>query len=244
MNNRNTRAMCEICSKLTIKTPEPRHKRRSGVFIVNFEQISHIVLLFLLLTLKTSLPAGSGDSVLHSKLTLSSTVPNIFITFLTIIAWNLDNQEIINCIQIINWENNVYLTGRNLHERNIRNFWSHIKKLNSAKIIEIDSAPKTCLAKYFFLKFLLALLWLSSSYTKGIKKKDKTIFFILLYTYPFKYTRYQFSLDTIQLGRKRYAVYVTHFIIPHTTYQICPSWKIICKLHSIWSTRKSNFHEI
>ena len=78
--------MCEICSKLTIKTPEPRHKRRSGVFIVKFEQISHIVLLFLLLTLKTSLPAGSGDSVLHSKLTLSSTVPNIFITFFTIIA--------------------------------------------------------------------------------------------------------------------------------------------------------------
>ena len=31
--------MCKICSKLTIKTPERRHSRRSGVFIVNFEQI-------------------------------------------------------------------------------------------------------------------------------------------------------------------------------------------------------------
>ena len=45
---------CEICSKLTIKTPE-RHAssqwRRSGVFIVNFEHISHVVLVFLLLTL-------------------------------------------------------------------------------------------------------------------------------------------------------------------------------------------------
>ena len=43
--------MCEICSKLTIKTPEQRQWRRSGVFIVNFEHISHLVLVFLLLTL-------------------------------------------------------------------------------------------------------------------------------------------------------------------------------------------------
>ena len=33
--------MCEICSKLTIKTPERRQRRRSGVFIVNFEYISY-----------------------------------------------------------------------------------------------------------------------------------------------------------------------------------------------------------
>ena len=50
-NNRNTRTRCEICSKLTIKTPERRHWRRSGVFIVNFEHILHLVLVFLLLTL-------------------------------------------------------------------------------------------------------------------------------------------------------------------------------------------------
>ena len=42
----------EICSKL-IKTPERRQWRRSGVFIVNFEQISHLVLVFLLLTLNS-----------------------------------------------------------------------------------------------------------------------------------------------------------------------------------------------
>ena len=35
------------CSKLTIETLE----RRSSVFIVNFEHISHLVLVFLLLTL-------------------------------------------------------------------------------------------------------------------------------------------------------------------------------------------------
>ena len=33
----NTRASPGICSKLTIKTPERRQWRRSGVFIVNFE---------------------------------------------------------------------------------------------------------------------------------------------------------------------------------------------------------------
>ena len=51
VNNRNTSASCEICSKLTIKIPERRYWRRSGIFIVNFEHISHLVLVFLLLTL-------------------------------------------------------------------------------------------------------------------------------------------------------------------------------------------------
>ena len=35
VNNSNTRKMCEICSKLTIKSPQ----RHSTVFIVNFEHI-------------------------------------------------------------------------------------------------------------------------------------------------------------------------------------------------------------
>ena len=49
VKNSNTRARCEICSKLTIKTPKRRQWRRYGVFIVNFEHISHLVLLFLFL---------------------------------------------------------------------------------------------------------------------------------------------------------------------------------------------------
>ena len=32
--------------------------RRSGIFIVNFEHISHLVLVFLLLTLNMQFPAG------------------------------------------------------------------------------------------------------------------------------------------------------------------------------------------
>ena len=43
VNNTNTRARCKICSKFTIKI--------SGIFIVNFEHISHLVLVFILLTL-------------------------------------------------------------------------------------------------------------------------------------------------------------------------------------------------
>ena len=44
--------------KVNKKTPERRHWRRCGVFIVNFEHISHLVLVFLLLILNMSLPAG------------------------------------------------------------------------------------------------------------------------------------------------------------------------------------------
>ena len=50
-NNRHTRTKVEICPNLIIKTPELRQRRLSGVFIVNFEHISHFFLVFLLLTL-------------------------------------------------------------------------------------------------------------------------------------------------------------------------------------------------
>ena len=42
--------MSPICFTLT-KTPERRQTRRSGVLIVNFEHMSHLFLVFLLLTL-------------------------------------------------------------------------------------------------------------------------------------------------------------------------------------------------
>ena len=60
VNNRNTRAQCKIYSKLTIKTPERRHCR-SGIFVVNFEHISHLILVFLLITLNMKLPAKFFD---------------------------------------------------------------------------------------------------------------------------------------------------------------------------------------
>ena len=60
VNNRSTRKRCEICSNLIITTPERRHWRRSDVFIVKSEHISHLVLVFLLLTLNvpSGLPSG------------------------------------------------------------------------------------------------------------------------------------------------------------------------------------------
>ena len=51
VDNRNKRKRCETCSKLTIKRPERRHWSCFGVFIINFEHISHLFLLFLLSTL-------------------------------------------------------------------------------------------------------------------------------------------------------------------------------------------------
>ena len=70
INNKNTGTRCEISSKLTIKTPEGC-QWRFGVFIINFEQTLHLVLVFLLLTLSTLMttwfpaPAIGRDSHNH-----------------------------------------------------------------------------------------------------------------------------------------------------------------------------------
>ena len=52
-----------MCSKLTKKTPERRHWCRSGVFIVNIERISCLVLAFILLAC-TCRPGKEGKSAL------------------------------------------------------------------------------------------------------------------------------------------------------------------------------------
>ena len=44
--------------KLTIKTPERRQSYSYGVIIVNFEQISHIIMVISLFTLNKYIPAG------------------------------------------------------------------------------------------------------------------------------------------------------------------------------------------
>ena len=51
VNNKNTKTRYEICSKLTIKIREQHQWHHSGIFIVNFEHISHLVLVLLLLSL-------------------------------------------------------------------------------------------------------------------------------------------------------------------------------------------------
>ena len=57
-NKRNSRTRFGICSKLTIKSPERRYWHRSDVFIVNFEHISNLVLVFLLLALNRQMLGG------------------------------------------------------------------------------------------------------------------------------------------------------------------------------------------
>ena len=48
---------------LTIKTPKRRHWLRSGVFIVKFKQISHIFLMFPLMTLNKWMVAGNRSPI-------------------------------------------------------------------------------------------------------------------------------------------------------------------------------------
>ena len=81
VNNRNTRAMCKIWPKLTIKTRERRQWRCSGVFILNFDQISRIVPVFPLLTSNKQMSSGiphnfyrSVDSLLWPSIR-NKTVP-------------------------------------------------------------------------------------------------------------------------------------------------------------------------
>ena len=53
VSNRNTRKMCEICPKLSVKTPE---RRRSGVFIfINLKHISYIVLSVFIVNFKSGI---------------------------------------------------------------------------------------------------------------------------------------------------------------------------------------------
>ena len=66
-NNRNTRVSSETCTKLTIK-------RRSGVFVDNFVHISHIVLVFLLLTLSRQIEAGSYVTFIQMSISQGTTL--------------------------------------------------------------------------------------------------------------------------------------------------------------------------
>ena len=49
VNERNTTKKCGICSKLTIKTLRGHQWRHFGIFIVKFEHIQRLFLVFLLL---------------------------------------------------------------------------------------------------------------------------------------------------------------------------------------------------
>ena len=76
--NTNTRTRWEIWSKLKIKAPEPRQLRRFGAFIAKFEHISHLALVFLLLTVKGKFWLGNFLSHFVSTfpfISVSSSIP-------------------------------------------------------------------------------------------------------------------------------------------------------------------------
>ena len=76
--------MCDICSKLTIKTPERRrrHWRRSDVFIVNTQHILDLVPVFLLLTLNMYFPAGLYFLIFLVPFLLNiELIPNYFLVY-------------------------------------------------------------------------------------------------------------------------------------------------------------------
>ena len=52
----NSETRCKICTKLSNKDTR-KHWHRSSVFIVNFEHLSHLVLVFLMLILSRQMPA-------------------------------------------------------------------------------------------------------------------------------------------------------------------------------------------
>ena len=58
VNTRNTREMCKICSKLIIKTPDWSQWHRSGNFIINFEHISLLFLVYLMFSSNGQMFAG------------------------------------------------------------------------------------------------------------------------------------------------------------------------------------------
>ena len=89
VNNRSTRTMCEICSKLTkkkTKTPEQREWLRSGVFIINFEQISKLLWCLNFWSLKSECQLGKWTIFLGKNLNCFKFI--LKISFRSDVFWN------------------------------------------------------------------------------------------------------------------------------------------------------------
>ena len=62
--------MCEVCSKLTMKTSEQRQWRCSGVFILNFKYILHIIPLMEKWDFKGHCNYSNPTKTIHVKISL------------------------------------------------------------------------------------------------------------------------------------------------------------------------------
>ena len=94
LKNKNSRTMYDIGLKLTINTPERRQWRCSGLFIVNFEQVSYLTLMFLFLTSSRNMLAGV-KGILHHRVSSFS--------HLRAVSWSLCHGWINNIARI--WPN-------------------------------------------------------------------------------------------------------------------------------------------
>ena len=94
VNNGNIRKMCEICSKLTIKTTE---QHQWPVPVVNFEQISQIVLVFPLLNLNKELSQRMSNVYM---MTLNRNFPKSY-TYNLRVVWV--------CLLAVWWNAHLYL---------------------------------------------------------------------------------------------------------------------------------------
>ena len=96
VNNRNTRKRCEISSRLTTNTPEWRHWRCSGVFIANFEHISHFYRVSILNFEQVNV-SWAVNSEQNSTLNSSQYLEITFISQIFKILLNFWSSLTINC---------------------------------------------------------------------------------------------------------------------------------------------------
>ena len=137
VNNINTRKRCKICSMLTIKTSEWRHWRWSGIFIVNFEHISHLFLVFLLSTFnkymlaRLCLPVSSSVFRTLSNIyeqaffcKILANLSKLFLKFSLFVrfTWESTNWLVIisGSVNFFNWERIWYRFVYNTASRQIR----------------------------------------------------------------------------------------------------------------------------
>ena len=137
VNNRNTRKRCKICSMLITKTSEWRHWRWSGIFIVNFEHISHLFLVFLLSTFnkymlaRLCLPVSSSAFRTLSNIyeqaffcKILANLSKLFLKFSLFVrfTWESTNWLVIisGSVNFFNWERIWYRFVYNTASRQIR----------------------------------------------------------------------------------------------------------------------------
>ena len=96
VKKKTTKTRCEICSELTIKTAKRRYFRLSGVLIVNFEHILHLVLVFsvLILNRKCRLASVVFTSIFAEAVTQRCFSRKVFYEYLISLQQNIIHAKV------------------------------------------------------------------------------------------------------------------------------------------------------